>query len=81
MTDSLLDEVIEVAKTHVQGGVSILPTHRIQADLGLDSLSVMEFAADVETKFGVDIPKSMYESIQTVSDLAEAVRKLGGGPR
>ena len=59
-------------------GREIKPSDRIQEDLGLDSLAVMELASDVETRFGVSIPSEMYDQIQTVDDLARAVLTLSG---
>ncbi len=56
----------------------IKASDRIQEDLGLDSLAVMELASDVETRFGVSIPSEMYDQIQTVEDLTRAVLKLSG---
>jgi acyl carrier protein len=56
----------------------IKPSDRIQEDLGLDSLAVMELASDVELRFGVSIPSEMYDQIQTVEDLARAVLTLSG---
>lgn len=66
---------------HRTGGKTprvVKPGDRIQEDLGLDSLAVMELAQDVETRFGVSIPSEMYDEIQTVDDLAKAVLKLSG---
>jgi acyl carrier protein len=66
---------------HRAGGAmprAIKASDRIQEDLGLDSLAVMELASDVETRFGVSIPSEMYDQIQTVEDLARAVLKLSG---
>lgn len=59
-------------------GRPIKPTDRIQEDLGLDSLAVMELASDVESQFKVDIPASMFDRIATVDDVARAVVALGG---
>jgi acyl carrier protein len=56
----------------------IKASDRIQEDLGLDSLAVMELASDVESRFGVSIPSEMYDRIQTVDDLARAVLALEG---
>jgi acyl carrier protein len=56
----------------------IKASDRIQEDLGLDSLAVMELASDVESRFGVSIPSEMYDRIQTVDDLARAVLTLEG---
>jgi acyl carrier protein len=55
---------------------AIAPTDRIQEDLGLDSLAVMELASDVEARFGVSIPPEMYDAIHTVAELARAVMDL-----
>jgi acyl carrier protein len=56
----------------------IKASDRIQEDLGLDSLALMELASDVESRFGVSIPSEMYDRIQTVDDLARAVLALEG---
>ncbi len=56
----------------------IKPTDRIQEDLGLDSLAVMELASDVESRFHVSIPPEMFDTIVTVEDVARAVVSLEG---
>jgi acyl carrier protein len=61
---------------HLEAPREIRPSDRIQEDLGLDSLSVMEFASDVEAHFAVSIPSDMYESLSTVEDVARAVLRL-----
>jgi acyl carrier protein len=59
-------------------GRAIKASDRIQDDLGLDSLAVMELSSDVESRFGVNIPSEMFDRIRTVEDLARAVLTLGG---
>jgi acyl carrier protein len=77
-------EALEVTSELLQRRASgpkdreIKATDRIQEDLGLDSLAVMELASDVESRFGVSIPSEMYDRIQTVEDLARAVMTLEG---
>ncbi len=66
----------ELLRKHLEAARDIRPSDRIQEDLGLDSLSVMELAADVEARFAVSIPSDMYESIVTVEDVARAVLVL-----
>jgi acyl carrier protein len=66
----------ELLRKHIETVRDILPSHRIQEDLGLDSLSVMEFASDVEAHFRIDIPSDRYESITTVEDVARLVISL-----
>jgi acyl carrier protein len=71
----------ELLRAHVEEVHEIRPSDRIQQDLGLDSLAVMEFAADVEARFGISIPADMYEQIVTVEDIARAVVTLSNGGR
>jgi acyl carrier protein len=79
---SSYEEALEITSELLQRRASgdkarqIKPSDRIQEDLGLDSLAVMELASDVENRFGVSIPSEMYDRIQTVEDLARAVLTL-----
>jgi acyl carrier protein len=66
----------DLLRKHLDVPKDIRPSDRIQEDLGLDSLSVMEFASDVEAQFSVSIPPDMYESLSTVDDVARAVVQL-----
>jgi acyl carrier protein len=66
----------DLLRPHVEASREIRPSDRIQEDLGLDSLTVMEFAADVEARFDVSIPPDMYERIATVDDVARVVVSL-----
>jgi len=68
----------DLLRPHVDPSRDVRPADRIQEDLGLDSLTVMEFAADVEARFGVSIPADKYESIVTVEDVARVVVSLSG---
>ncbi len=78
---SSFEETLRITSELVRGRVEgapreIQPNDRIQEDLGLDSLAVMEFAADVESRFDVSIPPEMYDRIHTVADVARAVIDL-----
>jgi acyl carrier protein len=66
----------DLLRRHLEAPRDIRPTDRIQEDLGLDSLSVMEFASELESKFAVSIPSEMYDALSTVDDVAKAVLKL-----
>jgi acyl carrier protein len=67
---------LELLRKHIEPVRDILPSHRIQEDLGLDSLSVMEFANDLESRFRIDIPSDRYDHISTVEDVARLVVTL-----
>ncbi|HEY3818940.1 MAG TPA: acyl carrier protein [Polyangiaceae bacterium] len=66
----------QLLRRHVKEPRAIHPTDKIQNDLGVDSLGVMELVADVETRFGVSIPSEMFDKIVTVEDVARAVTEL-----
>jgi acyl carrier protein len=74
--DESLAGTCELLRRHLEPARSIRPSDRIQEDLGLDSLSVMEFASDVEARFAVSIPPDLYEKLSTVDDVARAVLSL-----
>jgi acyl carrier protein len=69
----------DLLRPHVEPSREIHPGDRIQEDLGLDSLTVMEFAADIETRFDVSIPPDLYDRIVTVEDVAKVVVSLSSG--
>jgi acyl carrier protein len=71
-----LQGTLELLRRHIEPVRDILPSHRIQEDLGLDSLSVMEFANDLESRFSIDIPPDRYDTISTVEDVARLVVAL-----
>jgi acyl carrier protein len=71
-----LQTTCELLQHRVERPRDIAPGDRIQEDLGLDSLALMELSSDVESRFGVSIPSEMYDRILTVEDLARAVIAL-----
>ena len=66
----------ELLRRHVEIAKPIGPNDHIQNDLGLDSLSVMELVADIESRFDVSIPTEMFDDVATVGDVARVVVKL-----
>ena len=54
---------------------------RIMADLGADSLDMVEIAMKAEEEFDLTLPDDEAEKIVTVDDLYEAVGKLLGRAR
>ena len=59
----------------------IKPDAEIMADLGADSLDMVEIAMKAEEEFNVTLPDDEAEKIVTVDDLYEAVGKLLGRAR
>jgi len=56
--------------------VAITPDTRFQQDLEWDSLTVLDFVASIEDEFDILITMNMQAEIETVGQLADAVREL-----
>jgi acyl carrier protein len=48
----------------------------IQADLGADSLDVMEIGMTIEERFDIAISDASWEGVETVGDLADLVLEI-----
>jgi acyl carrier protein len=57
-------------------GVALSEGTTFAADLEWDSLTVMDFVAEVEDAFDIVISMNMQAEIETVGQLADAVMKL-----
>jgi acyl carrier protein len=66
----------ELLRRYVDKARAIRAEDHIQADLGLDSIAVMEFAADLEERCRVDIPADEYQKLFTVADVARSIVRL-----
>jgi len=81
MTDTLADteirKVQDILMHQLQiSRAQIVPEARIMADLGADSLDMVEIAMKAEEEFGLTLPDDEAEKIVTVDDLYEAVGNL-----
>ena len=56
---------------------SIVPDARLTADLGLNSLDVINIVVAFEEEFGVEIPSEDLESIVTVGDEITYLKNRG----
>ena len=86
MTDTLTDtettkvQDILIDQLHINRE-QIKPEARIMADLGADSLDMVEIAMKAEEEFNLTLPDEEAEKIVTVDDLYEAVGTLLGRVR
>ena len=86
MTDTLTDtemtkvQDILIDQLHINRE-QIKPEARIMADLGADSLDMVEIAMKAEEEFNLTLPDDEAEKIVTVDDLYEAVGALLGRGR
>jgi acyl carrier protein len=71
--ETVRSELLELLGQHVQTGTPIGEASHLVADLGIDSLGVMEVVAAIEDKFGLKIPDDALREVDTVADVAAAI--------
>ena len=79
-------EVLEEVKRIVSESTPMPPeqiqeTHALIADLGCDSLDIVEITMEVEEHFDISVPDDQQQEIVTVGDIAEGVLLLLGSGR
>jgi acyl carrier protein len=81
MTDrtQLLDKTLELIAPFNKKGIEVTETTRFAQDLEWDSLTVLDFVANVEDEFDVIISMNMQAEIETVGQLVDALAKLTNG--
>ena len=82
--ETVESRLIAVFTKHKQGAAEVGLTSVITADLGVDSLAVMEIVAELEDSFDLTFPDEDLPTIKTVGDVSnlvvrglEAVGRLG----
>ncbi len=71
--EGVRDEVLAILRPHVQGGIDLTEASHLVADLGIDSLGVMELVADLEDKFKLTIPDDALREVNVVADVVLAI--------
>lgn len=57
---------------------ALAPTTALIADLGLESIQVIEFLCEVEDHFDLAIDEDSLADVHTIADLARVVTRIGG---
>ncbi len=78
MTDrnAMFDQLKDLIEPFNKKGVAISDATTFAGDLEWDSLTVMDFVAEVEDTFDIVITMNMQAEIETVGQLVDAVAKL-----
>ncbi len=74
--DEILSDVLALLKPFQKPGMTLSEDTDLVADLGLDSLKVMEMLTEVEDRFDISIPLNILEQVRTVKDLAVQLQKV-----
>jgi acyl carrier protein len=76
-TSAIIEEgVIDVLKTVSRRPIEPTPASDLIADLGFDSLQVLEVIAELEDRFDVSIPLNDVPVTRTVAQVAAQVARL-----
>ncbi|MFO0554464.1 MAG: phosphopantetheine-binding protein [Polyangiaceae bacterium] len=67
------EEVLLILRPHVPNDSELVESSHLVADLGIDSLGVMEVVADLEDKFHLHIPDDALREVNTVVDVVDAI--------
>ena len=77
--DQITARILELIEPFNKKGVEISEGTRFAQDLEWDSLTVLDFVANVEDEFDVIITMNMQAEIETVGQLVDALQKLTAG--
>jgi acyl carrier protein len=71
-----LAKVLELIEPFNKKGVALSESTRFAQDLEWDSLTVLDFVANVEDEFDVLISMNLQAEIETVGQLVDALQRL-----
>ena len=72
----IYDKVTEMIAPFNKKGVAVTEATRFAQDLEWDSLTVLDFVANIEDEFDVIITMNMQAEIETVGQLIDALQRL-----
>lgn len=78
MTSAVSEKIYALIEPFNKKGVALTDAATFAGDLEWDSLTVMDFVAEVEDAFDIIISMNMQAEIETVGQLVAAVEKLQG---
>ena len=74
--ERLEEQIVAELRAVVDPSIEISNSTDISRDLGLDSLTIMNFVMKLEDTFDLSIPLERLPEIQTVADLADTIRNI-----
>jgi len=72
----IFETVTRLIEPFNKKGIALTESTSFAKDLEWDSLTVMDFVAAVEDEFDIIITMNMQAEIETIGQLADAVKKL-----
>jgi acyl carrier protein len=76
MSDPILEKITGIIAEQLDVKESeVAPEKSFTDDLGADSLAIVELVLALEEEFGIKIPDDQVDSIKTVGDAVEYIRR------
>jgi acyl carrier protein len=72
----LLSRLYDIVKPFNTEGLDLKEETALVADLGLDSMNVMQLLVKVEDDFDISIPLNILPEVRTIKDFAEQLQQL-----
>ena len=72
----ILSQLLEILKPFTTEGQQLREETKLVAELGLDSLQVMQVLLKIEDHFDISIPLNNLPTIQTIQELVLEIEKL-----
>jgi acyl carrier protein len=69
-------DILDILKRLSRRPIEPAPESELVADLGFDSLQVLELVGELEDHFNIAIPLNSLTRIRTVSQISDEVRRL-----
>ena len=74
--DQSLARVLAIIEPFNKKGIEVDENTRFAQDLEWDSLTVLDFVANIEDEFDILIPMNLQAEIENVGQLADSIGKL-----
>ncbi len=74
--EEIVTELYTILKPYMKKERVLDETTELVADIGLDSLQVMQILLEVEDRFDISIPLNIIPDVRTVKDFAQQLELL-----
>ncbi len=76
--EEALAQLYEILKPYAKEGLVLSEETELVADLGLDSMQVMQLLLETEERFDISIPLNVLPDVRTVRDFARQIQQQTG---
>ena len=76
--EDALTQLYDILRPYTKEGLVLKEETELVADLGLDSMQVMQLLLETEERFDISIPLNILPDVRTVKDFALQIEQLTG---